>query len=305
MNKNEKIAVALGIAGMIILNVYINGRNERKIMSLQNEISNLNSSIASNFSGLSYNMEEFEKEIKAQLEKQASILASHNVDFAFEEGKLQIKLSAVPKEFNGEESVKFIVGEEELNAVNDGGAFVATCSIAPRDTVTARVQFIKSDTIRQEELPQVNVKDELAISPNVIFGDTCFDLGDKKETYKNLLILSCYNENNKVGLMNPREITLVIKDDNTKKVIKEIPMEIPPSEIINSEIFKGKYDDTIVYSADLSGVMDMEGKCSIDCNLVADNGIKYNFQVGNFTRNKQENYSQWGNMSGVVYPSFD
>lgn len=297
--------MALAVAGIIVLNVYSTGKLKKEISSLQNDVINMSNNLGNNYSGISNNLQEFKDGVKAQIEEQGSILDSHNVDLAFEEGKLQIKLSAVPKEFNGEESVKFIVGEEELTAVNEGGAFVATCSIAPRDTITARVQFINGDTIRQEALPQVNIKDELAISPNVVFGDICFDLSDKKEDYKNLLILSCYNENNKVDLMNPREITLIIKDGNTNKVIKELPMEIPPSEIINSEIFKGKYENTLVYSADLSGVMDMDGKCIIDCKLVTENGIRYNFQVGNFTRNKQENYSQWGTMSGLVYPNFE
>lgn len=305
MNKNEKIAVALGVAGMIILNVYINGRNEKKIMSLQNEINNLHSSIASNFSGLSYNMEEFEKEIKAQLEKQTSILASHNIDIGYEDGKMQIKLSAVPKEFNGAETVKFIVGDEELPAVNEDGAFVANSLIAPRDTVNARVQFIKGDSIRQEELTLFNVMEELAIYPNVLWGDSFYEMKEKSKEYKELLVLSIYNSNKKIGLMNPREITLIIKDGNTKKVIKEVPMEVPPSDIINSETFKYDDEETLIYSANLSGITELEGKYVVDCNLVTENGLIYNFQVGEFTTNKQDNYSQWGNMGGVVYPSFD
>lgn len=305
MNKNEKIAVALGVAGMIILNVYINGRNEQKIISLQNKISNLSNDVSNNFSNLSYGLEEFEKEIGIQLEKQASILSSHNIDIGYEDGRMQIKLSAVPKEFNGEETVKFILGDEELPAINEGGAFVATCSTEPRDTVKARVQFINGDEVRQEEFPLFNIVEELAIYPNVLWGDSSYDMKEKSEEYKELLVLSIYNSNKKIGLMNPREITLIIKDGNTKKVIKEVPMEVPPSDIINSETFKYDDEETLIYSANLSGITELEGKYAVDCNLVTENGLIYNFQVGEFTTNKQDNYSQWGTMGGVVYPSFD
>lgn len=305
MNKNEKIAVALGIAGMVILTVYINGRNEQKIISLQNKISNLSNDVSNNFSNLSYGLEEFEKEIGIQLEKQASILSSHNIDISYEDGRMQIKLSAVPKEFNGEETVKFILGDEELPAVNEGGAFVATCSTEPRDTVKARVQFINGDEVRQEEFPLFNIVEELAIYPNVLWGDSFYDMKEKSEEYKELLVLSIYNSNKKIGLMNPREITLIIRDSDTKKAIKEIPMEVPPSEIINSETFKYDDEETFVYSADLSGIMDMEGEYVVDCNLVTEKGLRYNFQVGEFTSNKQDKYNQWGTMSGVVYPNFD
>lgn len=305
MNRNEKIAVAIVVAGIVILNVYNTGKLKKEIRSLQNEVVNINGNVANNLSGLSYNLEEFENEVRAQLEKQGSILSSHNFDIAYNEGKMQIKLSAVPKEFNGEETVKFIVAGEELTATNEDGAFVATCITAPRDTVEARVQFIKGDSIRQEELPLFNLVEELAIYPNINWGDYLYDLEEKREEYKETLVLTCYNGNEKVGLMNPREVTLIIRDSNTKKAIKEIPMENPPSDIINSETFKYGDEETLIYSADLSGIMELEGQYVVDCNLVTENGLRYNFQVGEFTSNKQDKYSQWGTMSRVVYPSFD
>lgn len=305
VNKNEKIAVALGVAGLVILNVYSNSKLKNEIRSLQNEVVNINGNMSNNLGGLSYNLEEFKTDIRAQLEKQGSILSSHDFDIAYNEGKMKIKLSAVPKEFNGEETVKFIVEDEEFPAVNEGGAFVATCSITPSDTVKARVQFIKGDVIRQEELPIFNLGEELAIYPNVLMGDSFYDLKDSAEKYKNILVLSCYNGNKKIGLMNPREITLIIRDSDTKKAVKEVPMENPPSEIINSESFKFDDGETFVYSADLSEIMELEGKYVVDCNLVTENGLVYNFQVGEFTSNKQDKYSQWGTMSGVVYPNFD
>lgn len=125
------------------------------------------------------------------------------------------------------------------------------------------------------------------------------------EKYKNILVLTCYNGNKKSGLMNPREITLIIRDSDTKRAIKEIPMENPPSEIINSESFKLDPGETFVYSADLSEIMELEGKYVVDCNLVTENGLIYSFQVGEFTSNKQDKYSQWGTMGGEVYPNFD
>lgn len=291
------------ITAVIILNLYNNIKLRNEIQSLEGQIMNIQNSINGELGYVSSTMDQLKADIKAELEKQASILSQQNIEISYDEGQMQVALSAVPKEYNGEEIVKFIVDKEEVTATNEGGVFIAKLTIEPRESIEARVKFINGDNVRQEVLTPINISEEFAIQTQTLLGDSLPGLEPVLEKdfekYKNTLILSYYS-NSLENTVAAKNITAIIKDRNTEKIIAKLQMEKPSAELRNIEYFKGA---EVAYSVDLSEYRNEEGQYEIFCDLTLENGLHYYFSMATFENYK--NGGSFGTSGEYITPIFE
>ena len=226
--KKPSALIAIGIIIMLLGNTVILWN---KMNHLENELFQVRSSISSiSFGNDTYGMEQ---RIMEEIRKEASILESSESALAFQNNKLQVKVSLVPKVLNEGDRFYVVSGYEKVEARKiDEVTFAASLAMNTKKPMELYVVTETQEGTIQEKLPEVYLEQFLSVD---LWSSSIHEDGTLQ------LELSAAMEESSTFLEELDEAKVKVYDRIGKEVM-EIPLEEKdPNNSLREEDFGFKY----------------------------------------------------------------
>ena len=286
MTKNELISNGM----IVILGVALIGT----IFSFKGQVADLNerliqseNNLTNQYYAVSNRLNTFETEIKTEIQKSASLLAQMDQKATFDNDKVEITITVLPKEIANDEKLFLEVqGVKYEMKPTKNLQYVATFELPKSGVTVPTVIFESSSGVRRESLSELNAEMLLSINYESVWAS--LDDTNKSPLRLNLYVFDAMNSMLMTKISNP---IYIIKDAFIGTEIARI--ETSPTANIPPLVKElgGK-----TFEAELSAYVRNEGNYTVFALLETDLGFRYEMEIASFEYSSAESF---GNSSGA------